>query len=81
VLTFIVYHQSPYVIAHSESAQPILGKASMRRNGYPLLSSENAAQNRQVLSQRARFKAAYSSLHEFERAAQFLHSHVLIKLL
>jgi len=61
--------------------QPFLGKASLRRNGIPLSSSENAAQNRLGLSQRASFKAAYSALHEFERAPLFLHSRALIKLL
>jgi len=61
--------------------QPILGKASLRRNGNPFSSSENAAQNRLGLSQRAWFKAANSALHEFERAPLFLHSRALIKLL
>jgi hypothetical protein len=56
-----------------------LDKASLRRNGIPLSSSENAAQNRLVLGQRAKFKAAYSALHEFERAALFLYSRALIK--
>jgi hypothetical protein len=61
--------------------QPFVGKASLRRNGIPLSSSENAAQNLLVLSQRARFKAAYCALHEFERAPLFLHSRALIKRL
>jgi hypothetical protein len=65
---------------------PFLGKASLRSNGVALLpnllsSSENPAQNRLVLSQRARFKAAYCALHEFEKAPLFLHSRALIKRL
>jgi hypothetical protein len=58
-----------------------LGKASLRRNGNPLSSSENAAQNWLGLSQRARFKEAYSALREFEKGPLFLHSRALIKLL
>jgi hypothetical protein len=61
--------------------QLFLGKASLRSNGIPLSSSENEVQNQLVLSQRARFKAAYSALHKFERAPLLLHSCALIKLL
>jgi hypothetical protein len=62
-------------------SQTILGKASLRNKGTPLSSCENPAQNRQALPQRARFKEAYSALHEFERGPLFLHSRALIKLL
>jgi hypothetical protein len=55
-----------------------LGKASLRRNGNPLSSSENAAQNPLVLFRRTSFKAAYSALHEFEKAPLFLHLRALI---
>tara|TARA_R110002153_G_scaffold17854_9_gene62349 strand:+ start:25960 stop:26211 length:252 start_codon:yes stop_codon:yes gene_type:complete len=41
--------------------QLILGKALLRRNGNPLSSSNNAAQNQLVLSRRARFKEAYTN--------------------
>jgi hypothetical protein len=75
--------RSPVLI---EAEQPFLAKASLRSNGVPRLpnplsSSKNAAQNRLVLSQRARFKTTYSELHEFERAPLFLHSRALIKRL
>jgi hypothetical protein len=50
-------------------------------NGNPLSSSEDEAQNWLGLSQKARFKEAYSALREVKRGTLFLHSRALIKLL